>query len=102
MPLAQELCPGPTAGQQLSQEEDDDGSDSALQLALGIGDLVAPRGDQWGARDATTAAIGKRKVKQRKSRKRRGEGEVAGLGTEKVGFRNHLMSSLSMYKTTLN
>jgi len=63
---------------------------------------VAPRGDQWGACEATTAAIGKRRVKRRKSRKRRGEEEVAGLGTEKVGFRNHLMSSLSMYKTTLN
>lgn len=65
---------------------------------------MAPRGDQWGggARDTVTATIVKRRVKRRKSRKRKGEGEVAGLGTEKVGFRNHLMSSLSMYRTTLN
>ena len=65
--------------------------------------MAAPRGDQWGgvARDETTATIGKRRVKRRKSRKRRGEWEMNGLGTEKVGFRNHLMSSLSIYKTTL-
>ena len=51
--------------------DNEDGQDSALQLALGIGDLVAPRGDDWGgqgggARNATTAGgSGKRRVKRR-------------------------------------
>jgi hypothetical protein len=88
---------------------DDDGQESALQLALGIGDLVTPqedgcglRGDtRWGG-DTTTDGYEKRRVKRRKSKKRKGEGELTGHGTSKVNFRNHLMSSLSIYKTTLN